>query len=94
MKYADLHVHTFYSDSTFSPEEAMACAKEKGLDAVAICDHDSIDGIASSERAGARLGIEVIPGVELTAEKEDVEVHLLGYFIDWKDADFQKKLKA
>src|SRR3990167_3706832 len=93
MKYADLHVHTFYSDSTFSPEEAMACAKEKGLDAIAICDHDSIDGIAQCEEAGSRLGVEVIPGVELTAEKEDVEVHLLGYFIDWKAGDFQKKLK-
>ncbi len=93
MRYADLHVHTFYSDSTLSPEEVVSCAKEKGLDAIAICDHDSIDGIDPCREAGERLGVEVIPAIELTAEKVDAEVHLLGYFIDWRNEAFQRKLK-
>src|SRR3989338_8796512 len=93
MKYADLHVHTFYSDSTFSPEEAVSCAKDKGLSAIAICDHDSIDGIEPCERIGLELYVEIIPGVELTVEKEDAEVHILGYLIDWKAGWFQKTLK-
>ncbi|OGW83331.1 MAG: hypothetical protein A2987_01120 [Omnitrophica bacterium RIFCSPLOWO2_01_FULL_45_10] len=93
MKYADLHVHTFYSDSTLSPEEVVHTAKEKGLAAIAICDHDSIDGIEPCEQVGARLGVEIIPAIEVTAEKPEVEIHVLGYFIDWKKDWFQKKLK-
>lgn len=93
MKYADLHVHTFYSDSTFSPEEVVACARAKALAAIAICDHDCIDGIEPSAKIGARLGVEVIPGVELTVEKADAEIHILGYFIDWRNHLFQKRMK-
>ncbi|MBI4975024.1 MAG: PHP domain-containing protein [Candidatus Omnitrophica bacterium] len=92
-RYADLHVHTFYSDSTFSPEEVMACAKDKGLDAIAICDHDSIDGIEPCQKIGRELGIEIIAGIELTVEKTDTEAHILGYVIDWKVDWFQNRLK-
>lgn len=92
MKYADLHVHTFYSDSTFSPEMAIACAKGKGLDAIAICDHDSIGGIAPCQKEGSLVSIEVIPAIEMTAEKIDAEIHLLGYFIDWQAEWFKKLL--
>jgi hypothetical protein len=96
MKYADLHVHTFYSDSTFSPEEVISCADEKGLAAVAICDHDCIDGIAPCAEFARRSerDVEVIPGIEMTAEKEDAEIHILGYFIDWADTWLHGKLKA
>jgi len=93
MKYADLHVHTSYSDSTFSPEEVISYAKEKALSCIAICDHDSIEGIEPCIKLGAEAGIEVIPSIEMTAEKVDAEIHLLGYFIDWKDEPFRKKLK-
>jgi hypothetical protein len=93
MKYADLHIHTYYSDSTFSPEEVVSCAKEKGLSAIAICDHDSMEGIASCIEAGKISGVEIIPGVELTVEKLDAEIHLLGYFIDYKSASFNTELK-
>jgi len=93
MKYADLHVHTFYSDSTFSPEEVVSCAKDKGLSAIAICDHDSIDGIEPCQKIGAPVDLEIIPGIELTVEKADAEIHLLGYFIDWKVEWFQERLK-
>ena len=93
MKYADLHVHTFYSDSTFSPEEVISCAKENGLSAIAICDHDSIDGIEPCIKLGLEAGIEVIPSIEMSAEKIDAEIHLLGYFIDWKAKWLREKLK-
>lgn len=93
MKYADLHVHTSYSDSTFSPEEVVSCAKEKGIDAIAICDHDSVDGIEPCRILASKAGIEIIPGIELSAEKIDAEIHILGYFIDWKQDWFRKKLK-
>lgn len=94
MKYADLHVHTHYSDSTFSPEEVVACAKDKGLAAIAICDHDSIDGIDPCKEIGKELDVEIIPSVELTVEKEEAEIHLLGYFIDYELGWLRKKLKS
>lgn len=93
MKYADLHVHTFYSDSTFSPEEVVTCAKEKGLSAIAICDHDSVSGVDPCMEIGSALGVEIIPGIELTVEKVDAEIHLLGYFMDYRVEWFGKKLK-
>jgi predicted metal-dependent phosphoesterase TrpH len=81
-KRADLHVHTYYSDGSFSPEEAVMEARRAGLAAMAICDHDCIDGLAESEEAGSRHGIEVVPAVEMTAESGGDEIHILGYFID------------
>lgn len=93
MKYADLHVHTHYSDSTLSPEEVVSYASERGLAAIAICDHDSIDGIEPCTKLGLACGVEIIPGIEMTAEKADTEAHLLGYFIDWQKEWFRKKLK-
>ena len=93
MKYADLHIHTDFSDSTFSPEEVAKCASERGLSAIAICDHDCIDGIEPCADAASPLDIEVIPGIELTIEKQDAEIHILGYFIDWKTEWFRNRLK-
>ena len=93
MKYVDLHVHTSYSDSTFSPQEVVLCAKDKGLCAIAICDHDSVDGIEPCVAIAATVGIEIIPGIEMSAEEVDAEIHILGYFIDWKQDWFLKKLK-
>ena len=61
MKYADLHIHTNFSDSTFSPEEVAACASERGLSAVAICDHDSISGIEPCMKAASGFGVQVCP---------------------------------
>ncbi len=92
-RYADLHIHTTYSDSTFSPEQVVDCAKEKGLAAIAICDHDSVEGIEPCQALASKAGIEVIPGIEMSAEKVDAEIHMLGYFIDWKRGWFRKRLE-
>ena len=92
-KVADLHVHTYLSDGTFTPEKVVEYAKAKGLSAIAITDHDCCCGITPAILAAEDLGVEIIPGVELTAEVNDTEIHLLGYFIDWQDDWFVRKLK-
>lgn len=92
-KKADLHVHTNLSDGTFPPHEVIAYASKIGLDCIAICDHDVIDGIAPSLEAGERYNLEVIPGIELTAEKNGYEIHMLGFFVDWKNEAFKNRLE-
>jgi len=94
MRYADLHIHTYYSDSTFSPEEVIANAEKMALSAIAICDHDCVDGIKPCRELAKPIGIEIVPGIELTVEKEDAEIHILGYFIDYENEPFKKKLKV
>lgn len=78
---ADLHVHTTVSDGTYSPAQVVEVAVRAGLSAVAITDHDALDGSALARRA-APASLEVISGVEVTAEDAGREVHLLGYFVD------------
>jgi hypothetical protein len=93
-KYVDLHVHTSFSDSVYSPEEVLKKAKEAGLVAVGICDHDSIDGIKDALYFEDKYGVEVVPGVELSSELGNMEVHILGYYLDWNDTRFQALLKT
>lgn len=82
MKFADLHLHTFFSDGTFSPEELAGHGARLGFAAMALTDHDSVEGCARMTVACDAAGIEFIPGTELTAELGDIELHLLGYFLD------------
>lgn len=94
-KFADLHVHTNLSDGVFSPEEAVRYAKEVGLSAISITDHDSTEGVAAAILEGEKIGVEVIPGVELSTEVKETgtsEMHILGYFLNWKNEQFQEKL--
>jgi len=96
LKRVDLHVHTNKSDGTFSPEEAVDYACTLGLSAIAITDHDTVLGIQPAMVRGDKYGIEVIPGIEISAEwvenGEELEVHMLGYFIDYRNSSFQKRL--
>ncbi len=80
--YADLHLHTFFSDGTFSPEEVVARGKEKGLTTLALTDHDTVEGCERMATACQQHGLEFIPGSELTSEFNQHEIHLLGYFMD------------
>lgn len=89
----DLHVHSTASDGTCSPAELVALAKEAGLQAFALTDHDSVDGIEEALQAGERLGMEVIPGVELSCNYNDEEIHVVGLFIDYTDEAFCEHLK-
>ena len=81
-RFADLHLHSSFSDGTYSPEEVVAEAQRFGLRGIALTDHDSVEGCARAAQACAAAGIEFVPGAELTAEQEGNELHLLGYFID------------
>src|SRR5260370_22767102 len=82
MKFADLHLHTFFSDGTYSPEEMVSKARLKELAAIALTDHDTVEGCARTAAACKTAGLEFIPGTELTAEHDDHELHILGYLID------------
>jgi len=82
MKFADLHLHTFFSDGTFSPEELAGHGQRLGFAAMALTDHDSVEGCARMAAACGAAGIEFIAGTELTAEYNDTELHLLGFFLD------------
>ncbi len=90
--YADLHVHTKASDSTFSVEEILELAKSCGLKAVGITDHDTVEAIDLALAAAPNYGVEIIPGVELSAEENNYDIHILGYFMDWKNKEFKQKL--
>lgn len=76
-RYIDLHTHSTCSDGTLSPSELVKLAKEKGLAAIALTDHDTIDGLHEAIKAGEKYGIEVITGIEFSV-KADVEMHMLG----------------
>jgi predicted metal-dependent phosphoesterase TrpH len=82
MSYADLHLHSHYSDGTFTPEEIVARAKQQGLGAIALTDHDTVEGCAAVACECAQVGIEFVVGTELTSEHNDHELHILAYFVD------------
>lgn len=81
MKRIDLHTHSLCSDGAQLPADVVRTAKEAGLAAIALSDHDCIDGVQEAMDTGKALGVEVIPAVELSAQS-DTELHILGYFID------------
>jgi len=78
----DLHVHTTLSDGTVTPREVVRLAKRIGLRAIAITDHDTIRGNEEAIHEGTELGIEVVPGVEVSVDVHDGTMHVLGYYID------------
>ena len=82
MKFADLHLHTFFSDGTFTPEELVERASKLGFAVIALTDHDTVEGCDRAVAACTAANMEFITGTELTAEHADTEVHILAYFVD------------
>ncbi|MFG6495217.1 PHP domain-containing protein [Fictibacillus sp. UD] len=89
MKQSDLHTHTTASDGTFSPAENIKRALEKGLGAIAITDHDTVSGIEEAMlEASKHPNFECIPGIEISTLYKGQDIHVLGYYIDYKDEEF------
>ena len=81
MRERDLHVHTTASDGSMSPDAVVRLAAETGLSAIAITDHDTAHGYSEAARTGREVGVEVVPGIEIST-KYGGPVHILGYYID------------
>ena len=80
-KYCDLHVHSIYSDGTYTPEEILLEAERAGLSAVALCDHNTVDGVEHFRRAAEGKSVEAILGAEFSVDFEGEELHLLGLYL-------------
>jgi len=89
----DLHTHSNRSDGTFEPAELVRLAAERGLDSVALTDHDSTAGLDEAIAAGVEVGVEVVPGVEFSAEYERTSVHVLCYWMDPANEGFMDELR-
>lgn len=91
--FVDLHLHTTYSDGVFSPSEVVDKAARTGLEAIAIADHDSVDGVDEAVERGKTAGIEVLPAIEFSVEFGKYhDVHLLGYLLDHRDPELRQIL--
>ncbi len=89
----DLHVHTDYSDGSFSPKEVVLHAKKLGFAAIGITDHDEVGGVTEAIWCGHSHGVEIVPSVELTSDFGGKEIHLLGYLIDHNNRVLREKLQ-
>ena len=89
----DLHTHSTFSDGTQTITQNVAMAVERGLTGVAITDHDTTDGYAEAYAASADTDLEIIPGIEFSAEYEGASLHVLAYFLDPENADLKAELK-
>jgi len=92
MSRIDLHLHTTHSDGSLSPTDVLRLAHKAGVTALAITDHDIVTGIPEALAAGAELGIEIIPGVEISSRVGNSELHILGYFLHWQDPELNQRL--
>ncbi|KUO75309.1 MAG: hypothetical protein APF77_12965 [Clostridia bacterium BRH_c25] len=93
MLKADLHIHTTASDGLMSPDEVVRWASVKRLAAIGITDHDTVNGIGPAVEASPKYGVEVVPGIELSTLYAEEEIHILGYYIDYKADWFLDILK-
>lgn len=91
---ADLHIHSTYSDGSFSPGQLVKMAKENGLSTIALADHDTVEGVPEMIVLGKEMGIEVIPAIEFSTVREKAEVHILGYYMDYRSRDFLKRVET
>ena len=89
----DLHLHTLASDGRLSPTELIQLVANQGLETISITDHDSTEGLAEAYEAAKKFPyMRIIPGIEMSADIPGDEVHVLGYFLDYHDVEFQETL--
>ena len=82
----DLHTHTTASDGRRTPADLVSCAASSGVTVLAITDHDTVAGCAPAAAAAAAHGVELVTGIEISAVRDDLDVHVLGYFIEVQSA--------
>ena len=92
MERIDLHTHSYASDGSLSPAEVIKAAKNANLKAIALTDHDTIDGVREALEAAGQLDIECIPGIELSAFYKNLEVHIVGLFLNIDDPKLNQRL--
>lgn len=94
----DLHVHSFYSDGSLSPEQIVERAKEIGLSGLALSDHDTVDGLQPIKEAAHKEDLEIVPAVEFGTtwkkRNEEIEIHILGYFVDPSHQELMETLET
>ena len=88
-KRGDFHIHSTFSDGGLSPGEIVHLAKQREVDIISITDHNNTDGVDEAIEEGMKVGIRVIPGVELSTKYNECRVHILGYF---KDDSYKNEL--
>jgi hypothetical protein len=88
----DLHTHTSYSDGYYSPAELVIKAKNAGIDILGISDHDNVKGIPEAIETGKKIGVEIIPGLEISSDLKDREVHILAYFFEPDNKELERYL--
>ena len=94
MGTVDLHLHTTASDGTLTPTALVRRAAARGLKYIAVTDHDTVDGVSEALAAAAACpGLTCIPGIEISTEIETGEAHVLGYFLDYRDAELNRRLR-
>src|ERR671922_385820 len=91
----DLHVHTLFSDGSLTPAQLVRLARTNGVRALSITDHDHVGGIDEALAAGVLLGVEIIPGIELSVSYAEFEdIHLLAYYFAWHDPPLRARLES
>jgi predicted metal-dependent phosphoesterase TrpH len=91
---ADLHIHTYFSDSTSSPQEVVDEAIKAELSCISITDHDIVEGVSFTVEAARPYPLEVVPGIELSSEFENCDIHILGYFVDYNKGPLVDKIDS
>lgn len=91
--FADLHMHSIYSDGTDTPKELVKIAKKNNVSVISLTDHDTIAGQTELMEEAAKYGIDIIPGVEISTSVNGLRIHILGYFIDLENKELKRYLK-
>lgn len=93
MEFIDLHVHSNASDGSLTPTEVADEAMRMGLSSIALTDHDTVDGIAEIMEYTEDKPLEVVPGIELSCYYKNREIHILGFYMDYKNPNLERELQ-
>ncbi len=91
--FADLHTHTTASDGRLTPSELIQLARKRGVHTLGIADHDTFHGLREARQAAQDAGIELVPGIELSCQEGDRDIHLLGYYLDFDHPELEARLE-